>query len=337
MKIAIHHNDLAFSRRWIDYCEKESLDYLIVDAFNSSIIEELRGVDIFLWHWNHAEPSSFLFARQLILSIEKLGVKVFPDVNTSWHYDDKIGQKYLLEAIEAPLVPSYVFYSKRDAIAWISSIDFPKVFKLRGGYGSNNVKLVKTHKEAKKLISRAFGKGFSQMDRISLLKNRIWKYRNDSSKKNFIGIIKGFGRLFINKEIDMIFGRERGYVYFQDFQSKNNYDTRLIVIGGKCVGIRRYNRENDFRASGSGLLEYNPELFDKKMISIAFEIAQKLNAQSIAYDFVYDENGNPKIVEISYCFSISAYDKCPGYWRKDLVWVKENIILQEEIIKSLLG
>jgi hypothetical protein len=42
------------------------------------------------------------------------------------HFDDKIAQKYLLEAVEAPLAPSYVFFHKEDALGWISQATFPK-------------------------------------------------------------------------------------------------------------------------------------------------------------------------------------------------------------------
>ena len=62
-----------------------------------------------------------------------MGIRVFPDVDTCWHYDDKVAQKYLFEALKMPLVPSYVFYSKGDAVKWANQVSYPKVFKLRGG------------------------------------------------------------------------------------------------------------------------------------------------------------------------------------------------------------
>ena len=42
---------------------------------------------------------------------------------------------------------------------------FPKVFKLRGGAGAANVKLVKSKRDFIKLINKAFGRGFSQFNR----------------------------------------------------------------------------------------------------------------------------------------------------------------------------
>ena len=77
----------------------------------------------------------------------------------------KLGQKYLLEAIGAPCIPSYVFYDKKDAIKWLNKTTFPKVFKLRGGASSVNVKLIKNRKQAIKIIRKSFTKGFKNFNR----------------------------------------------------------------------------------------------------------------------------------------------------------------------------
>jgi len=60
----------------------------------------LKYVDGLLWHWANSETKGQLVAKQIIASVENLGIAVFPSINTCWHYDDKIAQKYLLEAIK---------------------------------------------------------------------------------------------------------------------------------------------------------------------------------------------------------------------------------------------
>ena len=87
----------------------------------------MSDCDALMWNWDHTNPKDVLFARQLTYSLETMGKKVFPDSRTCWHFDDKVGQKYLLEAVGAPLVPSYVFYDKDEAIAWTERTEFPKV------------------------------------------------------------------------------------------------------------------------------------------------------------------------------------------------------------------
>src|SRR5690606_22854792 len=105
---AIHHRKGSFSDRWIEYCENNNVSYKIVNCYDSDIIEQVKGFDVVMWHYHHAHPKDILTAKRILFALEHSGIKVFPDFNTAWHFDDKVAQKYLLEAIGAPLVPSYV-------------------------------------------------------------------------------------------------------------------------------------------------------------------------------------------------------------------------------------
>ena len=105
----------------------------------------------------------------------------------------------MLESIGAPLVHSYVFYTKKDALNWIEKTTFPKVFKLRGGAGATNVKVVKSKSEAHKIAKRGFGRGFSQFNRWNNLSE--WIRRFKEGKDNITGIVKGIARLFIPTEL----------------------------------------------------------------------------------------------------------------------------------------
>lgn len=330
MKLAIHHRPGSFSDRWIAYCEKKGIDYKIVDAFDSDIIQQVSDCDAFMWHHHHAQFKDVLTAKRILFALEHAGVKVFPDFKTGWHFDDKVAQKYLLEAIGAPLVPSYVFYDKQEALDWASTTSYPKVFKLKGGAGAANVKLVNTETECIKLIQRAFGRGFSQFDRLAGLKERIRKFKE--GKAGFIDILKGIGRLFITTEFAKQQAPEKGYVYFQEFMPNNDSDIRVIIIDGKAFAVKRLVRENDFRASGSGNVVFEPAEIDERCIQIAFEVNKKIGAQSIGFDFVFDEANEPKLVEFCYGFSVEFYDPCPGYWDAELNWHEGKFNPQEWMV-----
>jgi glutathione synthase/RimK-type ligase-like ATP-grasp enzyme len=317
MKIAIHLTQHSFSERWIPYCAVTQIDYKLVDCYKTDIMKQLQDCHALMWHFSQNSPKDFLFAKQLIFSIEAAGKKVFPGVHTSWHFDDKVGQKYLLEAVGAPLVQTWVFYSKHEALQWAESTRFPKVFKLRGGASSQNVQLVNTKGEARKLIKKAFGKGFPTYDAWGSLKERWRKYR--LRKTDMEDLIKGILRFIVPPPYAQSKGREVGYIYFQEFIPDNDHDIRVIAIGDKAFAIKRMVRQNDFRASGSGNILYEKEHFDDNTIRLAFGIHDKLKSQCTAMDFVFD-GGEPKVVEISYGFSPEVYDPCPGYWDKNLTW-----------------
>jgi glutathione synthase/RimK-type ligase-like ATP-grasp enzyme len=336
MKIAIHNRPGSYSDEWIDYCKKHNIDFKLVNCLDSDIVKQLKDCDGLMWHWPHWDFKAAHFARQLTYSLELSGKKVFPDSRTCWHYDDKVGQKYLFEAMGIPRVPTYTFYDKKEAISWCDKTDFPKVFKLRKGASSMNVKLARRKSDAKRLIRKAFGKGFPVVDRYSLFEDRIWKIRRDKDLKSIIGLFKGLVRLFIPTELEKFSPNQKGYVYFQDFIPDNRYDTRIMVIGDCATGLKRMVRENDFRASGSGSFTFNPDEIDIDCVKMAFEVAARLKTQSVAFDFV-SHNNKPLIVEISYASVVDHNN--PGYWDKDLKWhyaefIEERYMI-EIFIKSL--
>lgn len=318
--IAIHKDirNHLFHYRWIDYCKKNNIAFKLVDCYDSNIINELSDCDCLMWHYHQSSIKDIIMGKPLLFALEQSGKKVFPNFHTSWHFDDKIGQKYLLEALKVDIVKTWVFYDSKSALQWIDSATFPKVFKLRGGAGSQNVELVQSKSKSQKLIRKAFGKGFPAYNAWGSFKERFRKWR--LGQTDFKEVIKGAVRLIKPPRYARIMGNETNYLYFQEFIANNDSDTRIIVIDGKAFGIKRMNRENDFRASGSGLILYDKASIDESFVKAAFDIDKKLKAQCIAYDFVYGENKKPLLIEISFGFANAGYDDCVGYWDEDMNW-----------------
>lgn len=321
MKIAIHVNKHSFAERWVKYCKDNQIEYKLVNAYDNDIVEKIKDCDAFMWHFHHADYRDMLFAKSLLTSLRKRGMKVFPNFDTCWHFDDKIAQKYLLEAIDAPLVPTYVFHTEKEAMKWAESTIYPKVFKLKGGAGASNVKLARTKKDAMKLIKQCFGKGFRQYRFAERFKEEWRKYRlgKSSLRQLLRPIYYKLTKRYPN-DFDHFHGKECGYAYFQEFIPNNTFDIRICVVGDKAFGLKRYTRDNDFRASGSGNISYSKTEIDERCVEIAFDVARRLSTQSIALDFVFDKNNAPLIVEISYGYAVAAYDDCEGYWTDDMQW-----------------
>ena len=320
LKIAICPHKGYFSDRWIQYCENNHIPYKLVDPYRSNIVAQVADCNAFMWQIGQTNYRDLEFGKSVLYSLQQRGIKVFPDFNTCWHFDDKIAQKYLLESIGAPLVQSYVFYDEKTALDWTATAEFPKVFKLKGGAGASNVKLAHNRNEAKKLIKQCFGIGFAQYRWLDKFKENYHKYKE--GKLHFRDVIRPFFYAFKKypNEFAHYHQNEIGYVYFQDFIPNNTFDIRVCVVGDKAFALKRLTRKGDFRASGSGNIVYDRQQIDERCVSIAYDVNKKLKAQSVAFDFVFDENNQPLIVEISYGYSIKAYDSCEGYWTHDLVW-----------------
>ncbi len=336
MKLAIHKSSWGFSPIWINYCQEHNIPHKIVSCYDTDIMAQLEDCDVLLWHHHHTDAKDVLFAKGLLFALEQAGKKVFPEFNANWHFDDKVGQKYLLEAIKAPMAKSYVFYEKKEALAWSKQTTFPKVFKLRGGAGSTNVKLVRSQKEAARKINKAFGKGFAAYDGWNDIKEQFLRFRQ--KKLRSVDFLKSIRRLLVSTRFAKTVGPQKGYVYFQEFIPNNEFDIRIIVIGNKAFGAKRMVRPNDFRASGSGDFSFEKDDIHTDCVRIAFQVNEKIKSQCIAYDFVYDESENPIIVEINYGFAHEGYMTAEnsGYWDKDLTWHEGKFNQVEWIVEEVL-
>lgn len=339
MKIGIQNTPIGFTERWIEYCQKNNIEYKLVNCYSNDIIEQLKDCDALMWQHDLLQKKDNLVAKRLLTAVEHSGKVVFPSILENWHYDDKVAQKYLLESVEAPLVPTYVFYDKAEALSWINKTTFPKVFKLKGGAGSSNVKLVRTKSEAKSLIQKAFGQGFKPISKSYFLKESFLKLK--TGKISFYSFLKAIYKFIKPVDKNFIDDLQKGYAYFQDFVPNNDSDYRIVIINqNKAFGLQRFNRENDFRASGSGSFVYlNKDDVENSLLKELFQIAKKLNMDSVAFDIVFD-NKKPLVIEISYAFVSKAYNNCPGYWDENLIWVEEKLVnyqhwMVEKVIEKI--
>ncbi|MRT17799.1 hypothetical protein F3C99_12650 [Vitellibacter sp. q18] len=337
MKIAIHNSEGGFADRWTEYCRQNAIDYILVDCFQNDILDHLRKekVSHLMWHINHASSKDLMVFPYVMNAADYMGIKTFPNFNTRWHFDDKLAQKYLFESIGAPFVKSMVFYEKEEALKFLNSSELPLVAKLKRGAGSTNVKLINSKTEGEAYIQKLFSEGIvSTATALGHLdqKLRIAKQIKDPIKlaRKTIGFFKK------NKRERTLANAEKGYVYFQEFMPNNDFDTRIIVIGDIAFGIRRFNRTNDFRASGSGKVDFDVSNIDVEIISKAFRLTQEIGGQCLAFDFVYDRQMKPKVVEVCYGFNMKLYDACPGYWTKELSFVKEKFNPQNIMIQNFL-
>lgn len=334
-KIYIVERKGSFSDEWLKYCETEGISYELVDPYRSDLIAKIRDGAAFLWHWRHDSYKDQIFARQLFSALESSSILTYPNIQTCWHFDDKLAQKYLFEITDLPAAPAHVFYDAETARAWLRTCTYPVVFKLRGGAGALNVRLANTRSQAERLVKKAFSSGFAYFERWEIFKQSIWRARRDKSFRSIVAVFYHLSRslLPIFRDKADLHPREVGYVYFQEFIPRNTFDDRLVVVGDCCFAVRRYCREGDFRASGSGLKNYDPALFPNASILLAFKIADTLRMQSVAIDLVYREDESPVVVEVSYGFVTAIY---PGFFDRDGVWHSGDVSAPTKVIESLL-
>jgi len=312
-----------------------NIEFISLSIKQDDFWVKLKEIDIFMYKWQNND-NQHLLSNILRPVLESLDIKVFPNSATSWHFDDKLKQYFLMVNHGIETVPTNIYFHKEKALDFINSTDFPIVAKLKKGASSSNVMLLRNKNQALKYVKKAFSSyGFSPNYFGSY--KHLYKTLDSNLNKLAIFKLKELKR-FIKNEDGAYWERHKNYILFQKFLSGNEYDTRVTTVGNRVHAFRRFVRKNDFRASGASEWDINPDKIDKRMLSIALGFSKKMNFQTMAYDFIYDENNDPKIVEISCLFGQPGFpDFMNGYWDENLVWVEGRFWPQYFELVDVLG
>lgn len=327
----------SFSTRWVELAQEFGHEVRIVNAYNEThFFSQIRNCDAFMWaFWN--APKSREPGKRMMAALHHANrLPTFPDWRTSWFFEDKIAQRYLMEASDMPTPKTWVFWRRKDATDFLQQTSYPIVLKLAFGIGSDNVCLIHNIEEGEYWVSKLFGEGLTSLkiqEPRPLLREIAARGRD--AARSLLGIAP--------PEYSLDPDIQRGRVLFQEFVPDNHHDVRIFVIGKRAFAIRRMNRPGDFRASGSGLIDWNPQEIDEASIHLALIISKKLGQQVVTFDIVY-RNNEPCIVELSYYFEGWAVYECPGHWVLDenavdnkIKWMEGKMKPEDAIFIDLLN
>jgi glutathione synthase/RimK-type ligase-like ATP-grasp enzyme len=320
--------------RYETILDHNGIDHVRLSADQPDFWDRVAKLDLFIFHWIGTYNSHQLAPTILPIVENIMKIPCFPSSVTWWHYDDKIREHYLLQRYKFPIVPSWIFWNKEIACQWLQDAQLPLVFKLKGGASSINVVLVKDKNYANHLINKMFGEGIMSGYVPGTMSLRL----NDQ------GFYKLTKRLIVDKLLTKIHMKRkspleiahRNYVYFQKYLPGNNFDTRITIIGKRAFMARRFNRKDDFRASGSGNADFDQKEIDLRCIKIAYEISKHMDFQMMSYDFLYDENKQPLVSEVSYTSPDWTVWSCPGYWDDNLLFHAGHYWPQYCILSDML-
>lgn len=323
-----------FTKDYIELLKYNKIQSEIVNIDQPNFWNKIEESTHFIYNWRLNDLPKMIATKIMPMIEFHYNKQVYPNYSTYFTYDDKIAQHFLLTKYNFPVPNSWIFFDKNKALDWIHKYtEFPIIFKLYGGAGSDNVSLVRSKSEAIKIINLMFGKGIKKF------------YVPGSPYNYWQKIKKRFGKIVKQKFVDRIEYRidldwqiNKNYVLFQEFLPNNKFDTRIVTIGNRAIALIRYNRLKDFRASGSGLLDYNMKKISLEDVELCFRISKNLGFQSMAYDILKDSEGKTRICEISYTFSGgTAYLNCPGYWDNKLQWHAGHYKPQYHILTAFLN
>lgn len=116
-------------------------------------------------------------------------------------------------------------------------------------------------------------------------------------------------------------------------------DWKVLVYGNRCYALYRGNRENDFRASGSGKFIFRTDL-PSGMLDFAFHIKEHFNVPHISLDIGFDGT-KFHLIEFQFIsFGTTTIEKSPHYfhyvngsWRL----IEEKSDLEKVYVESIVN
>jgi len=160
---------------YIGACRELGVPYCVVDISGPDWIEQIErsGCDAFL-----VRPSGQItvwkqmYDERLRVLVQDLGKILFPSYDEIWLYESKRRMHYWLAANEIPHPKTWVFYDRRQALAFARETPLPIVFKADFGSGSKGVRILRDRPSLRRLINRSFARGFLKTG--SDLRDRQW-------------------------------------------------------------------------------------------------------------------------------------------------------------------
>ena len=311
----------SYAEKYKDILDLNNIQYCLIDSNSPTIIEDIRACSHILFRHSQGDTDMLIYETIFHIAHNVLDVKCYPNYETYWPYENKVKEYYLLKSNGFPIIDSNPFWNYHHAFEYLRSAQYPLVAKLPKGAGSKNVVIVNSANEGEAIIKQVFRNGVkphalrSKSNLASLSKAGVMFY----SRAKLKSMLKSIGLLTDKREFPE-WQIQKDSILFQTFMPDNKFDTRVTIIGDRALAFRRFVREDDFRASGSGSFDLSPEAIDQRCIEIAFGISKRLNFDTMAYDFIYDRDHRPVINEISYCFVDWVVEKCPGFWDDTLTW-----------------
>lgn len=330
-QIALVYKPRTLSEKWKEYLEKNNVSFRLINVFESNLKEQLDGIRLLLWSFDHTDYQESLIAASACKTTENLGIEVYPNHNERFFYNDKLTQAIYFNSIGLPIPETKVYYEPKHFSAFLKNAQFPFIIKLRKGAGSENVFYIQSAAEAKELSTKLFQQGISVFRAKKYIKKRIKKERNLFSLPKIIRRSYLIHRHYNN------FPKEKGYVLVQNYIQNKGFDYRVVIVGNRAYVAKRIALNHQFGASGSGLAEYPNENAPKKLIEIAFDIHNKLNVRGMSYDFLEEtDSGKFYLIEANYTYAQTSMDRCTGYFDSELTWHFSDEKADEHLIHQLI-
>ena len=275
------------------------IEEMSINSFISCLNNNESIAGVYFYYTSSQYPIYKSFILDILMQITLRGGILIPDLSHFMAHENKNFQELEKVRLDIQSPIGIPVGSYEGGVEILNNTSYPKVIKKATGFGSRNVKLAHNKKEGKKILFKMLENNF-KFDIDSL----YYLYRRTMNKIHYP---KRFGKVII-----------------QEFIPNLAHDWKIIVLGNRYMGGKRFVRKNDFRASGSNLYSLNQDP-TKEVLDFAMGCKQKLNCPIVSMD-ISEHKGDLQLLEYqSMHFSLLANRLAHFFELENGSWEKRRI------------
>lgn len=301
----------------------EALIFTYHQVFNDDI--DLSGIPVFYTFSQKENLRHYI--GDIIHYLYMKDYNLIPELPLLLCHEDKGYQEILKKNLGIKSLNSYYFSSSDDIADY--DITYPVVLKTIDGSNGTGVFLIKSQAELLKNLKK--WEKISFIEKLGLLRRAHLRFKKFKEYPNYCNRSDA---LQYEKHIKP----ERSFI-LQPFIPNLKYDYRVLVLFNQLWVTRRWNRDNDFRASGAKKFDCNftasPQLLD-----FSIEIYKKFNTPSLSIDIAYDGKDYHLIEFQAQHFGVNVIVKNKGYYyQEDNEWKykEEQPDVERAISRCIVG
>lgn len=234
------------------------------------------------------------FIEDVVLYLEEIGCRMIPKYKYLRANNNKVFMELLRNATTDDSllsIHSHTFGTMEEAWANHQKFCYPVVVKMSEGASGTGVYKAENSKELSYVLKKV------------------------ASTKNIYHDLWDHGR-FLKHKGYVKESRYRKKFIIQDMVPGLENDYKVLMYGTKCFVLKRQNRANDFRASGSGNFSYTREL-PTGMLDFAYPIMLKFNVPQISMDIAFDGK-KFHLIEFQFLYFGTTTIVCSEFYFKKL-------------------
>lgn len=252
-------------------------------------------------------PEFFNFIEDCLLYAESCGGLLIPNFQLFRSHENKFYQELHKKKVGITLPSSRLIGSMEDLDECISDLSFPLVLKTSNGFGSKGVSKINTPDELR-------GSVMAQLHEIHPpAKNIIRRIKQQKEHQKKIAPYEGKYPLRV------------GRLILQEFLDGLKFDWKVLVFGNTCFCIKRYVRDNDFRASGSGKFSFD-ETPPDSLLNFAIDVVRRLGTPWASLD-IAELQDTFALIEYQ-CVHFGLYTlmrNSKAYVHQDASWIAQPV------------